>query len=61
MLFGGIFDQASNYRIRSGRGNLFTDGTALDILWIIMGFDSAEEKPIYVDTDSIKKEGDKSE
>lgn len=38
-MFGGIFDQAAWYRIRSGRGNLWTDGLALDLIWIICGWD----------------------
>lgn len=54
-MFGGIFDQANWYRIRSGRGNLWSDVTALDILWIIMGFDVGNEMVVYVDTDSIKE------
>ena len=48
---GGIFDQAAWYRIRSGRGNLWSDGLALDLIWIITGWN---EDSIYIDTDSIK-------
>lgn len=58
MVAGGIFEQAEKYRIRNGSGNFWSDGTALDLIWIITGWNE-EEKPIYVDTDSIKiKEGE---
>lgn len=38
-MFGGIFDQVAWYRIKSGRGNLWTDGLAMDLIWIICGWD----------------------
>lgn len=59
MVAGGIFEQAEKYRIRNSRGNFWSDGTALDLIWIITGWN--ENKPIYVDTDSVKIKEDKDD
>ena len=39
MVFGGIFEQVAWYRIRSGRGNLWSDGLALDLIFIWLEWD----------------------
>lgn len=39
MVFGGIFEQCAWYRIQSGRGNLWTDGLAMDLIWIFLEWD----------------------
>lgn len=38
-MFGGIFDQAAYYRLTNNRGNLWTDGLALDLIWIMCEWD----------------------
>lgn len=38
-MFGGLFDQAQYYRLANNRGNLWSDGLALDLIWIITGWD----------------------
>ena len=37
-MFGGIFDQALYYRLANNRGNLWRDGLAFDLIWIITGW-----------------------
>lgn len=38
-MFGGIFEQVTYYRLANNRGNLWSDGLALDLIWIMCGWE----------------------